>query len=243
MVLVEKETGKSYVPMYEEKHHKKEYASKGVAGTALGLGIAGTALALLNGGLNGCGNGVLGVFGGNRCCCGNGNIGTTAAMFADAADNRYLERKECEDYVTLVNGLWERSYNQQKERFSDRQVINQEMFGIYSAMRNGFDAINAKHNADLFALYKSTRDDKDSVLAEVGALRTEVAVMKAIRPYQDKLIQCDIDNVAKDANFNLFRRTCRMISGEVVLPNTPVVTGFGSYNTCGCRNSSVKEIE
>lgn len=40
-----------------------EFASKGVAGAGLGLGIAGTALSLLN---NGCGNGILGnVLGGN----------------------------------------------------------------------------------------------------------------------------------------------------------------------------------
>lgn len=44
-----------------------EFASKGVAGAGLGLGIAGTALGLLN---NNCGNGLLGgLFGGN---CGNG---------------------------------------------------------------------------------------------------------------------------------------------------------------------------
>lgn len=28
--------------------------------------------------------------------------------------------------------------------------------------------------------------------------------------------------------------TCRMISGEVVLPNTPTVTGYASYNPCAC---------
>lgn len=45
-----------------------EYASKGVAGSGLGLGIAGTALGLLNnGGLNG-------LFGGNRCGCNNGYV-------------------------------------------------------------------------------------------------------------------------------------------------------------------------
>lgn len=42
-----------------------EFASKGVAGSGLGLGIAGTALGVLNGGL---GN----IFGtGNNCNCGN----------------------------------------------------------------------------------------------------------------------------------------------------------------------------
>lgn len=234
MMLVDKESGKSFVQMEETEHSKKEYASKGVAGTALGLGIAGTALWLLNGGLNGCGGSIFGL--GNRGCCDNAAAGIVAS--ANINNDRYLERKECEDYVTLVNGLWQKSYTQQQERFADRQTINQEMFGIYSSMRNGFDAITAKHNADLFALYKSTRDDKDAVLAEVGALRTEVAVMKAIRPYQDKLIQCDINNVAQQADFNLFRRTCRMISGEVVLPNTPVITGYGSYNPCACNSST-----
>lgn len=54
------------------------------------------------------------------------------------------------------------------------------------------------------------------------------------RPYQDALIQCDIRRVAEHADFNLWRRTCRMISGEVVLPNTPTVTGYASYNPCAC---------
>ena len=66
-------------------------------------------------------------------------------------------------------------------------------------------------------------------------LKSEVAVLKAIRPYQDALIQCDIRRVAENADFNLWRRTCRMISGEVVLPNTPTVTGYASYNPCGCN--------
>lgn len=42
MMLVDKETGKGYVEMEKVHHDKKEYASKGVAGTALGLGIADT---------------------------------------------------------------------------------------------------------------------------------------------------------------------------------------------------------
>lgn len=42
-----------------------EFASKGVAGSGLGLGIAGTALGVLNGG-----NGILGGLFGNRAACG-----------------------------------------------------------------------------------------------------------------------------------------------------------------------------
>lgn len=54
-----------------------EFASKGVAGAGLGLGIAGTALGLLN---NNCGNGLLGgLFGGN-CCNGARGLGMGAEL-------------------------------------------------------------------------------------------------------------------------------------------------------------------
>ena len=47
--------------------YENHYASKGVAGTGLGLGIAGTALGLMAGGLN---NGGFGLFSNNaRCGC------------------------------------------------------------------------------------------------------------------------------------------------------------------------------
>lgn len=66
----------------------------------------------------------------------------------------------------------------------------------------------------------------------------ELAVLKATRPYQDALIQCDIRRVAEHADFNLWRRTCRMISGEVVLPNTPVIEGYASYNPCHIQSTT-----
>ena len=47
--------------------HENEYASKGVAGAGLGLGIAGTALGLLGGNLNG-----LGLFGARNAVAGDG---------------------------------------------------------------------------------------------------------------------------------------------------------------------------
>lgn len=53
---------KKVLDKYIEEDSKKEYASKGVAGTALGLGIAGTALWLLGGNARG-------LFG--NCGCNN----------------------------------------------------------------------------------------------------------------------------------------------------------------------------
>lgn len=226
MKLIEDTNGKSFV---EVKDHDKsdKYASKGVAGTALGLGIAGTALWLLGGGVNG-----LGLF--NRGI-GAAGAGLAAGEMVNHSDIQYVERKQCADYVNLVNGLWQKTYDQQTQRFNDAAANDAAHFGLYKSMRDGFDAINGNANEANFRLYKYSRDSKDEVMAEIGALKTEVAVLKATRPYQDALIQCDINNVAKDAAYNLAMRTCRMIQGEVVLPSTPTVTGFPSYSCCGCR--------
>lgn len=62
------------------------------------------------------------------------------------------------------------------------------MFGIYSAMRNGFDVINANANKNAFDLYKYSRDNKDELMGQIGEMKTELAVLKATRPYQDALI-------------------------------------------------------
>lgn len=134
---------------------------------------------------------------------------------------------EKEDKCELVNGMWQLAFNGQTARFNDRNQINAEMFGIYKS----------QVDAD-FGLYKSTRDSFDITNARVGELEKQVAVLIATRPYQDALIQSDIRRVAEHADFNLFRRTCRMITGELVLPNTPTVTGYPSYNPCRVDNST-----
>ena len=194
MKLINKENGEELV----EVGSHKEYASKGVAGTGLGLGIAGTALWLLSGGLGG------GLFG-NR-------MGAAGAVAAGV---------EKEDKCELINGMWSLAYQGQNARFNDRQVINSEMFGLYKS----------QVDAD-FGLYKSTRDGFDITNARISDLETKIAVLTATRPYQDALIQSDIRRVAEHADFNLFRRTCRMITGELVLPNEPTVTGYPSYSPC-----------
>ena len=48
MVLVDKENVKGYVQMDEKEHTKKEYASKGLAGTALGINNLCLIITILN---------------------------------------------------------------------------------------------------------------------------------------------------------------------------------------------------
>lgn len=227
---------KEYLQVEDCEHNKKDYATKGVAGTALGLGIAGTALWLLNGGLNN-----VGLFG-NRGMSGVA-VGAAVGDGINRNDIQYIERKECADQVNTLNAMWELAYNGANTRFNDRQTLNSEFFGLYKGMRDGFDAINAKHNADAFGLYKYSRDSRDELMGAIGALSQEVAVLKATRPYQDALIQCDIRRASEHAAFNLERRTCRMIEGQVVLPSTPTITGFGSYNRCCTTRSTASTAE
>jgi hypothetical protein len=65
--------------------YENKYASKGVAGAGLGLGIAGTALGVLSGGLNG-----MGLFNNsNNCNCG-------------CSENHYINRYEAQQSARIA---------------------------------------------------------------------------------------------------------------------------------------------
>ena len=67
------------------------FASKGVSGAGLGLGIAGTALGVLNG-MNGCGNGLLGgLFGGGNCCHENNMVNRYELGMTQQMANKDME--------------------------------------------------------------------------------------------------------------------------------------------------------
>lgn len=96
-----------------------EYASKGVAGTGLGLGIAGTALGLLNG--NNGGNGLLGgLFGNNNC---NDRVSMLQAELAQQKSERYTDQQ------TLQS---------QKETFREFQKADEKIASVLSRMTDGF---------------------------------------------------------------------------------------------------------
>lgn len=91
---------------------RKEYASKAVGGTALGLSIGALGLQLLGGGLlNG------GLFG-NRAA-----VAETAAIAGTAANEQYLERKQCADHVQFVNDMWRSTYAQQNQRLLIKMLL------------------------------------------------------------------------------------------------------------------------
>lgn len=225
----------------------------GKANAGLALGIVGTVLggaALMRRGFNLFGNSG---YGDSRNNGMDANIaiascGVTSGNGVAAPTAFQAWEKTCDDTLALQKGLYDWALVQQSQRFSDRQTIDSELFnlyktqidadfGLYKSTRDGFDAVLAKHNQDAFDLYKGQRDSFDALNARLNNLETQVAVNSAIRPYQDKLIQCEIDK-AYTAGINYTdRKTCKMIVGQVVLPSTPTVTGYGSY-CCTAQNST-----
>lgn len=66
--------------------------------------------------------------------------------------------------------------------------FEESAFGLYKSQRDSADAIVAKHNADSFALYKSQRDSDDAILAQIGEIKTKLAVQEATQQWKDKAI-------------------------------------------------------
>lgn len=190
----------------------KEYASKSKANAGLTTGIIGTSLAgLLTLGALGKGTGLLG--GGAPSCPSipHGEL--------------YNERKEQADFVELTKQYYE-------AQIATNEKIDKNFFDLYKMNVDTSFGLYKNHVDDSFRLYKGQRDQADVIMAKIADVEKKVDVMSAVRPYQDALINAKIDNVALVGDFNLARRTCRMIQGEVVLPSTPTVTGYASYSPC-----------
>lgn len=243
-------------------NYNSPFASKGVAGTGLGFGIAGTALGLLALSRNG-----WNLFGtSNNSMPENININTLNGM-----GNGYyvpstfqLWEKECADTLEAQKNLYDLALLGQNQRFTDREVLNKELFGIYKSQvdadfglykstRDGFDVLSAKQNSDAFSLYKSQRDADDALAARISALETKQAVNDAIDPWRAKVLQMQINGVANNANaavaLEAERRCCadnkivNYVNGnfypvEVAdITIAATATARETYNPlCGCCN-------
>lgn len=202
--------------MAEVMESGTHYASNSKANAGLTTGIIGTSLAGILALKSGLLNGII----------GNGwSQPTTPDAGSLPFGSLYNERKENQDYVELTKQYYE-------GQIATRDDINSKFFSLYKMGTDNSFALYKQHVDDSFALYKGQRDSKDDLLAKISEVEKKVDVMSAIRPYQDALINAKIDNVALVGDFNLARRTCKMIQGEVVLPSTPTVTGFASFSPC-----------
>lgn len=213
---------------------KKEYASKGLAGTALGIGIGGLALALLNGN----GRGVFGSLGNGMP--DNVNINTYGGMTASNTAPTALDvmEKECDDEVKLLTDMFGLKLDTANKFYAMRETDIAEKFSMYKgatdainaenrrAMQAEFNLYKSQIDAD-FGLYKNQRDQYDALQAKYCDLDKKVAVMEALTPYKEKLMMAYVNE-----------KTCRKIDGVLGLQSTPTVTVLPSASICGCAAAS-----
>ena len=221
--------------IYEEGKKHDEYASKATGNAGLTLGIIGTAL----------GAGAW-LFGGNRNVFGslgsnmpeNVNINTYGA---NASSNQptalQVMEKECADEVKLLTDMFGLKLDTANKFYAMRETDIAEKFSMY---KGATDAINAENRRAMqaefglyksqidadFGLYKNQRDQYDALQAKYCDLDKKVAVMEALTPYKEKLMMAYVNE-----------KTCNCLRGQLVLPSTPVISGYGSYG-CNCTAPS-----
>lgn len=209
--------------IYDDNGHRGGGNVRGRADAGLALGIVGTVL----GGAALLGRGGIGAIlgGGGGSTPVTVNTGGGCSTFTTYA-------KECEDVLALTNTIYGLKIGTLESAKAAREIDVAEKFGLYKDNRDNIDSVNNRINAELFSLYKYTRDKDDETNAKISEIASAVAVNTAIRPYQDKLIQCELEKNFTWLKNYVDRKTCRMIEGVNTLPLTPTVTGVIGQNCC-----------
>lgn len=235
-----RECGENYGGDYGRRsNYEAGNRALGVIGTVAG-GLALLSIWNRNGG--GIGN-LLGGGGSSSGVPTNVNINGGLGGGCVAPTTFDVYEHECADVLALTNTIWGQKVNTLEMMAGQRNTDIAEKFGLYQSQitadfglykdnRDNIDRVNNRINDELFSQYKYTRDKDDEIKAELSALKAEVAKNSAVRPYQDKLIQCEIEKAYSAAINYIDRKTCKMITGVTVVPSTPTITGYGSY-CCG----------
>ena len=192
----------------EDNH---DYASKGVAGSALGLGIAGTALALLN---------------------GNGLFGWGKARNEDM----YLERKEYQDYVDLTKEFYAgriQSIRDSADVFYNMESkLNSAAFRLYKSQRDNYDVL-----ADRIAKLET----KASITDAVEPWRDQVLQMKinsvaGLVDLEAQKRSCSDNILVNYMNSTFYPKS---IADVTVGTTTTKEQVYNPLKQCGCGNTVI----
>ena len=192
----------------EDNH---DYASKGVAGSALGLVIAGTALALLN---------------------GNGLFGWGKARNEDM----YLERKECQDYVDLTKEFYAgriQSIRDSADVFYNMESkLNSAAFKLYKSQRDNYDVL-----ADRIAKLET----KASITDAVEPWRDQVLQMKinsvaGLVDLEAQKRSCSDNILVNYMNSTFYPKS---IADVTVGTTTTKEQVYNPLKQCGCGNTVI----
>ena len=216
--------------IYDEGHRGGNVRGRADAGLA--LGIVGTVL----GGAALLGRGGIGAILG-----GGGGSPVTVNTSGGGCSPFNAYAKECEDVVALTRGMYDLYIVGQQNATKAREIDVAEKFGLYKDNRDNIDRVNGRINDELFSLYKYTRDKDDETNDKISCLAQQVAINTAVRPYQDKLIQCEIEKTATWLKNYVDRNMCGVIKGINTLPLTPTVTGVVSQTCCNRLAAALSE--
>lgn len=196
--------------------YNDEYASKGVAGAGLGLGIAGTALGLLNNN----GNGLLGLFGGNGGWNNgwhNGFAGM-AGMAAQAAGCAVNDKFSClESEIAKLKA----------ERYSDKSDIE-----VYKQTR---EENNDLRDRLLGNWIKPLADEAAANKVKIATLEADISKNKEIAELQIKLVEerNRTEHAQMQGAMGMMDQRLRCVEQKVDaitairVPNTAVCPGWG----------------
>lgn len=184
-----------------------EYASKGLAGTALGFGIGGAALGLLN---NGCGGSVLGnLLGGNCGCRGAGMVAESQYVASLLAENAMLKSENYSDKVARE------TYQQ---TLADNKALRDELYAFIKPLAE--EAANNRVNIATLAA-----DQK--CCCEKQELREQVILGKVNEVALTLGGQINNLSTGFTNQINCINNTLANIT-KTVVPNTAVCPGWGN---------------
>lgn len=197
----------------------KRYGKKSRTNAGLTLGIIGTALAAFNnsgndgcfcGGGNNGGGGILGGLFGNRggggCCCAMNaaqQAKTMAMLQGQQADNLAWANRvaSIEDTAALASNLEPRLTRMNNQDWENRVASMRDDADVYSAARNGIDAVANKLSNETQALTNQIWKGRVEDLQE----KFDIYARGVARDNEITSSICQLENKENEDKFNLYQ--------------------------------------
>jgi hypothetical protein len=209
---------KAKIMEYENKHA----ASRGVAGTALGLGAGALGIELLNA-LNG-GNGLAGLFGGNKSNYNAGELAAIAAMMSNGHncchENTLINRYEAEQQAEITKKDMEIAY------LRGRDAAKSDTLETYGYINGELNKIREKQAAQ--DVKNAQIEGTFAVLGEQNkALRNEF--MCALNRERDERC-CGDNSIVNYANATFYPK---LVADVTVGTTTTAQSLYNPLPNCG----------
>lgn len=171
------------------------YASKGVAGTGLGLGIAGTALALLNN------TGLCGLFSNGGAAALAGGTAAVMAENAELKAERHSDKQDADTY---------------RQTLADNRILRDELYAFIKPLAEE----SASNRERVAVLEAKLQDEKEKAI-----LREEILKQKIDLEAVERKCCCDKNAAAIAAVASIVAQITKVgVPNSALCPGVPPVT-------------------